>query len=717
MVVASFRVDYLVLGGTVVDGLGGEPVVADVAIARGRVVGVGPALSTAYTVADPSTDLIDASGLLVLPGLIDTHAHDDSVLLHPHPPAPRAAAAPVPSPAADDGGIDAHHPLLPKVAQGVTTVIIGNCGISLAPLNAAASCTCGAADGEVYSCTCSPLPSPMYILGPRARYSFDSMDAYIAALDAAELPVNVGVLVGHASLRARAMGEDALVTRPANADEMAAMQSSLAEMGAAGQVLGLSTGLYYAIGAPAPTEEVVALAATLANASNGAAVYTTHLRDETSGVETALDEAIAIADAAGAHLVVSHVKAAGSDNWGKGPALVEKLTNAAAAAQAAGRNVAFDVYPYTASSTHLSAPHIRRSSSSLLAWSAVAPHLAGAEILDAAAQLGPEGAPPPTPEQAVAALEPGGGIYFQIDDGDLETLLACPLAMVGSDGLPLDSRPHPRLYGTFTRVLAKYAAADDGLLPLAEAVRRMTSLPAQTFGLVDRGSLTVGAFADLVVVDRTALTERATYEEPRATPAGVHYVFVNGEPVVRAGGAPPARILAHPGMVLKRPAAVHVARMKEALRVAAEAPLVSETPVGAAWFDDRTGALVATGHNRTVASRNATLHAELVALGELEAELGSAEALAALAPHLHLYVTLEPCGMCFSALRELGVGAIHYGAANPRFGGGTVLNLNAEAAAIPCVGGVCRDDAVELLKSFYATQNPATAGIHETTQA
>ena len=689
------EVDYLLLGGSVYDGLGKAPVVADVAISSGRILAVGPSLNSHYT----STHVYDLSGLSLSPGFIDTHAHDDTAALSPS----SSSSSP--------------HPLLPKLSQGVTSVIVGNCGISAAP-SPASPCTCSPPSPS--ACSCPPLPTPMYILGPRSAYAFPTVADYVRTLNNVPKPINVGILLGHGSLRLHVMpNEEDVLSRPASEDETKAMVALIQDAIDDGDILGLSTGLYYPTGSSAPTQEVVALARPVGDAGG---VYATHMRDEAGGVEDALEEAISISEATGASLIVSHVKAAGKANWGKGEALRKRLERAAAAAAQEGqeergesthvRRVAFDVYPYTASSTHLSAPHVSRSSSSLLAWSdAVSPDHFGQEIMDVAESV--LGTPQGDVDAAVSALSPGGGIYFQISEDDLDTLMTCEHCMVGSDGLPLDSHPHPRLYGTFARALAMSQQAGR---PLEETIRRMTSLPAQVFGLTDRGTLTVGAYADLVVFDPTQVADTATYTEPRQLASGITYVFVNGELVYDAPSSP-GSVLSFPGIHLSRPSSTQVERMNVALASARAAATIDEVPVGAAFFDTRDGSLVASSHNATIATRNTTYHAELLALGALEVELGSLDALRDLAPHLELYVTLEPCGMCYSALRQLGLAHIYYGAANPRFGGATVLGLNVTPPIIPMTGGVCRDQAVSILKQFYAQENPAALAFHQAAAA
>lgn len=478
--------DILIRGGAVIDGTGAPERAADVAIADDRIVAVGKLDVRAATV-------IEAQGRVVAPGFIDTHTHDDRLLL-----SDRSVA--------------------PKASQGVTTVVAGNCGISLAPLVTAAR-----------------PPPPLDLLGDETWFRFPSFAAYVAELERNPPATNAVLLVGHMTLRAGAMDR---FDRAATGDEIEAMRAGVAEAMAAG-ASGLSTGLAYGPSRAAPTEEVVALADVAAKSGG---VYATHIRDEADGVLDALDEAFDVGRRAKLPVVLSHHKVWGRNNFGRSVATLARVR----AAQARQR-VALDAYPYVAGSTVLlpeDAPDgpangHSRAERIMVAWSLPHPEANGRELADVAAEW------KMSQRAAVERLMPAGGIFFGMDEADVRRVLAYPETMIGSDGLPHDAHPHPRLWGAFPRVLGHYAR-DLGLFPLEEAVRRMTSLPASTFGLADRGVVRPGGFADLVVFDPATIIDAADFAHPTRPAAGIDLVLVNGKPVWRAGqatGATPGRVL------------------------------------------------------------------------------------------------------------------------------------------------------------------------------
>jgi N-acyl-D-amino-acid deacylase len=473
--------DLVVRRGRVIDGTGAPAFVADVAVTGDRISAVGAIPATA------GPEEIDADGKIVAPGFIDVHTHDDRLLLS----APEMA---------------------PKVSQGVTTVVVGNCGVSLAPLKLAAA-----------------PPPPLDLIGDESWYRFDSFAAYLAALDRAPAAVNAACLVGHSTLRAGTMDR---LDRPATAGEIAAMRARLQEALAAGAI-GLSTGLSYAPAEAAPTEEIVALAELLKPAG---AIHTTHMRDEGSKVLESLDETFEIGRRAGVPVIVSHHKAAGQANFGRS---VDSLAKIARAQRR--QEVGLDAYPYAASSTILRADWIGGAEKVLVAWSKSEPAQAGRLLSDVARDWGlPEAA-------ACARLHPAGAIYFSMDEADVRRILAFPETMIGSDGLPHDSHPHPRLWGTFPRILGHYCR-DVGLFPLAEAVRRMTGLPAARFRLAERGLIRPGFHADLTIFDPETVADAATFEHPLRPAEGIQAVFVNGRPVWSSAGPTGQR----PGRVLRR---------------------------------------------------------------------------------------------------------------------------------------------------------------------
>ena len=473
--------DLVIREALLIDGTGASGLRGDLAVKDDRIVAMGD-LATIKGGRE-----ISANGLALAPGFIDTHTHDDRALLS--------------------------DPLLPcKISQGVTTVITGNCGISLAPL----------------SITRYP-PPPLDIIAREPEQFFPTFDQYLSALDRDPPALNAACQVGHTTLRAGAM--DAF-DRPATAGEIGAMRRVLEtalEQGA----IGMSTGLYYPPAKDAPTEEVIELAKPM-RAYCG--IHTTHMRDEASHLIRSVNETIAIGKASGVPVVISHHKASGTQNHG----LVKdslKLIDEARKSQALG----LDVYPYVAASTMLDARRIAASSKIIVTWSKSMPEHAGQALDAIAKKLGC------TMEQAVEKLVPAGAIYFMMSEDDVRHVLSYPHTMIGSDGLPHDQHPHPRLWGTFPRVLGHYVR-DVKLFPLEEAVRRMTALPAAQFGLKDRGMLRPGAYADLVLFDPATIADTATFEKPKTPAAGIARVMVNGRTVWCDGAATGER----PGRALRR---------------------------------------------------------------------------------------------------------------------------------------------------------------------
>ena len=476
-------IEIVIRNAQVIDGTGGPPLAADLGIRGDRIVAVGA------VAPEPGQTVIDAAGKAVAPGFIDVHTHDDRALLS----TPDMAM---------------------KVSQGVTTVVVGNCGISLAPL----------APG-------GPPPKPLDLIGDRSDYRYPTFAAYLDALDRNPPALNAACLCGHTTLRAGAM--DAL-DRAATADEIAAMRGRLAEALEAGSI-GLSTGLGYPTAEPAPTSEVKALAELLKPAG---ALHTTHMRDESEHVMEALDEAFDIGRSAGVPVIISHHKTAGHANFGRSRETLKKIDRAMAT-----QPVGLDAYPYIAASTVLDPKFLRMAERVFVTWSKGAPEQTGRDLADIAKEWGVDTL------TAVARLQPAGAVYFTMDEGDVRRILSYPHTMIGSDGLPHDTHPHPRLWGTFPRVLGHYSR-EEKLFPIEEAVRRMTGLPAQQFRLTNRGTIAVGSYADLVVFDPATVIDRATFEAPMTPAAGIDSVLVNGRIVWRDGASTGER----PGRALRRQA-------------------------------------------------------------------------------------------------------------------------------------------------------------------
>ncbi|MEI8411050.1 MULTISPECIES: N-acyl-D-amino-acid deacylase family protein [unclassified Kribbella] len=513
-------------GGQVVDGTGAEPVAGTVLVEDGRIAAVLP------PGADVSgAEVIDATGNIVAPGFIDLHSHADFTA-QTSPDAPT------------------------QLYQGVTTLVTGNCGWSPFPITDLGQMKAGTA-----------------FLAPEHDWSWHDTKGFADAVERDGLAVNVALQVGHSSLRLAVMGG---AERAPSSDELRQMQDLLREAADQGAV-GFSTGLIYAPGTFADEAEVAALVAT---AGERGLLYSTHIRNEGAQLLEALDEAIAAARAGGARLEVSHLKAAGKANHGLVTAALQRLDQA----RADGLDVAWDVYPYTVSSTTLTAwlPTwaMDGGTASLLARLAdpvdrerIAAAMRtgerfdpralviaflppgryedcrGLSVADIADRDDVDGA-----EAVLRVLEHHDAavsvVNHAMNEDDVVTVLRHPLTSVASDGWILSAtgpgHPHPRNFGTFPRVLGRYAR-DQGVLTLPEAIRRMTSLPASRLGIDDRGVVKPGAVADLVVLDPAQVADRSTYDDPWQLSVGIEHVLVAGEPVL-ADGVPTGR---RPGRVLR----------------------------------------------------------------------------------------------------------------------------------------------------------------------
>ena len=458
----------LITGGTVIDGSRAPRFQADVAVDDGRISAVGDLSGRS------AAERIDARGLVVAPGFIDCHTHDDQALL-----------------SQPDMGF--------KVSQGVTTVIGGNCGISLAPLEPD-----------------TPLPAPLNLLEASERARFASLGAYFDELVRTPPALNVAMLVGHSTLRVRTMDR---LDRVATGDEVAAMQALLAQALDDG-ALGLSTGTFYPPAFHASTGEIVAVGQPL-TAQRG--LYVTHMRDEASAVMASLEETLRIGRELGVPVVVSHHKVQNAANFGRS---AETLAFIRQAMQ--HQCVGLDCYPYTAGSTMIRSDRGMLEGRVLIASSVPHPECAGRDLADIAADWGVDRV------EAARRLQPGSAVYFLMDEGDVQSILAFDETMVGSDGIPVGERPHPRLWGTFPRVLGHYSRGL-GLFPLETAVWKMTGLTARTFGLHDRGRVAPGLAADLTLFDPDTVIDRADYARPTEPAAGIAWVLVNGRPTWLAG--------------------------------------------------------------------------------------------------------------------------------------------------------------------------------------
>jgi N-acyl-D-amino-acid deacylase len=325
--------------------------------------------------------------------------------------------------------------------------------------------------------------------------------------------------------------------KPATPAQIAQMRELVIEAMQAGAI-GVSTGLFYEPAVAAPTEEVIEICRPLKE-FNG--LYCTHMRDEADGVMDSLEETFRIGREVDVPVVISHHKVIGAKNYGRSDETLAFIRESMAK-----QPICLDCYPYTAGSTVLSMSRAITSARVIVTWSKTLPEYAGQDLDKIAEKMGV------TQEEAVERLLPAGAIYFRMDEGDVQKIMQFGPTMIGSDGLPHDASPHPRLWSTFPRVLGHYRRGL-GLFSLETAVHKMTGLTAVNFGLTDRGVLKEGAYADLTLFNEETVDEVATYENPIAMARGINTVIVNGAVVWDQGKATGVR----PGRVLSRPAAAH----------------------------------------------------------------------------------------------------------------------------------------------------------------
>ncbi|SAI73197.1 N-acyl-D-amino-acid deacylase [Bordetella ansorpii] len=418
--------------------------------------------------------VLPAHGKIVAPGFIDSHTHDDqAVLTQPDMPF--------------------------KVSQGVATVVTGNCGISLAPLRADAA-----------------LPSPLNLLEADGGERFPTFRAYVDALRARPAAVNVVPMVGHTTLRVMAMQD---LDRAATEPEVRAMRALLQEALDAGAV-GMSTGTYYPPAAAATTQEVVEVSRPLAAKQ---ALYVTHMRNEADRCMESLEETFSIGREVDTPVLVSHHKLMREANFGKSVQTLQRIEQAMRC-----QCVSLDCYPYTASSTMLHLDEERLQGKVVIASSGAFPGMQGRDLQDIADEWGVSRV------EASRRLQPASAIYYSMDEQDVQRILAFEPTMIGSDGIPSGDRPHPRLWGTFPRVLGRYSR-DIGLFPLETAVWKMTGLTAGVFGLEGRGVIAEGHHADITIFDAETVHDTADYDNPMRPARGIEAVVVNGAVAYRDG--------------------------------------------------------------------------------------------------------------------------------------------------------------------------------------
>jgi len=517
--------DLIIKNGRIIDGTGNPYYYADIGIVDGKIACLKHGLDTSN-----ARRTIDAGGLTVCPGFIDPHSHDDAYLLI--------------NPQCDE-----------KVRQGVTTDIIGNCGYSLAPLTDAHRDDFRRASAIMGG---SNLSDDFWKLS--------SFDEFLIMLEKTALGINVVPLVGHGTIRTAVLGFE---NRSPSESELAQMKQLTADAMQAG-AFGLSSGLIYVPANYAATDEITALAKVAAR-FNG--IYTTHMRSEGDQQMAAIEETLKIAREAGIAAHISHHKIAGRSNWGQSKDTLKLFADA----RAKGQLVTCDQYPYPAGSTFLAAalpPSFQAQGPQIFAEKLKEPAVRQA-VMDEIENG--SGAPWENLiksagfENIIISVAPGHEHYigksiaqiaemenknpydvffdlliegqmevamviFMMNEADIVRIMQDPVTMIGTDGIPGfgSGKVHPRMVGTFPRVLGRYVR-EQGVVSLQEAIRKMTSLPAQTFGLYKKGILREGLDADIVVFDPQSIIDNATFENPALPPEGISHVIVNGELAVEHG--------------------------------------------------------------------------------------------------------------------------------------------------------------------------------------
>ncbi len=509
----------LFAGGTVVDGTGARPFPGDVLVNVDRIVDVRPH----GQISHDGKRVVAISGKVIAPGFVDVHSHSDNAPLY----------------APGD---------LPKIRQGVTTEIVGNCGFSLAPAD-------GSPEVTSFLAQCFPRGGPV----------FQTFADYVEAADQGGYLTNLAALVGEGNLRLLAHGPG---SGSVSQEELATMVRHIREACDAG-AFGLSTGLAYVPGMFGTAEQISQLVAAMP----AGRVYATHMRNEGSRITAGIEEAVRVSRESGHPVQISHLKIADRRNWGAAQDILAHLDTE----RRAGTRIGQDAYPYTTSSMMLSSclpPWVldggveamlerlrdRRTRQRIAAevldpssnprnagWDSyiatagyagirVASTASGRYDHSTIAQLAQRLDLEPFDALARVVVEEGNVanmIASLIDDRDLEAILRHDQTMIGTDGAPpgFGKAPHPRVAGTFVKVLGEFVR-EKRVLTLEEAVRRMSALPAEFFGLPDRGTIAVGKVADLVVFDPETVRDNATYDEPLRPPTGIESVYVGGRSVI-----------------------------------------------------------------------------------------------------------------------------------------------------------------------------------------
>jgi N-acyl-D-aspartate/D-glutamate deacylase len=510
--------DLLIRNAKVVDGSGNPWFRGDVAVSGAAIAGVG-------RVTGEAARVIEANGLCVCPGFIDVHAHGDFTPF-------------------DKTVVDY------KLRQGITTEVNGNCGFSAAPVHPS---TVGLVKQYVEGFIAPEQGVP---------WNWRNLGEYLDSIAHARLAINIAPLVGHGALRAAAMGYEQRAPNAAELDTMKALMRESMEHGA----LGLSTGLVYVPGIYAQTDEIIDIAKVAARYGG---LYATHMRDEGERLFEAFDEAIQIGRHAEIPVQISHHKASGKANHGKVRETLKRLE----AERTHGLDITVDQYPYTASSTTLASvlppwsqvggvpkiverlrdPSTRREiRATMVAEPQHGEHMIRGchwdEILIASVKSARNKVCEGQSLQQIAEMrgeEPLESVFdllldeecavamimFTMAEDDVRTVMRHPATMIGTDGIWSHGKPHPRIYGSYPRILGMYVR-QERLLSLEEAVRKMTSFPAQKFGLWKKGIVRQGMDADVIIFDPDTIAERSTFQDPHQYPAGLPYVILNGQVVV-----------------------------------------------------------------------------------------------------------------------------------------------------------------------------------------
>lgn len=530
------QIELLIKNGCLIDGTGNPYYKADIGISNGQIILIDRNIDQSG-----AQQIINADGLIVSPGFFDTHSHDDLYLLI--------------NPVCDE-----------KILQGVTTNIIGNCGFSLVPIS------------DDYK---GDIEDALRVMGgrnmPEGYLKIHSFDGYLKKLEALKPGINVLPLVGHSTIRIAVLGSANRAPTDSELERMEELVSNAMRDGA----FGLSTGLIYAPGNYAKTDEIIELA-KVASQFNG--IYVSHIRSEGDTVFPAITEAIKIGEEANLPVHISHHKVIGKKNWGRSVETLKMMMEA----RARGVEITCDQYPYRAGSTFLAAvlppsilsdgpegypqklknPKIRDAViteiergeegqwenlikgagfENIVIAMSLSHHEYIGKSIDEIAKMGNKSPYDVIFDLVVEEKRGTVAVLFMMNDEDINRIIQSPITMIGTDGIPGFgvSRVHPRLTGTFPKILGRYVR-EKGVLSPEEAIRKMTSLPAQTFRVKKKGLLKEGFDADIVIFNPKTIIDKSTYEDPKQKPEGINYVLVNGEIAAKDGevtGATSGKVL------------------------------------------------------------------------------------------------------------------------------------------------------------------------------